>query len=66
MTKYYSAHARVVIVASRWIKKGEEVTENYYPHYMAMERGERRAWLGAHYRFECCCLACEKEYPLLG
>ena len=33
------------VVAERAIRAGEEVCENYYPHYHYMDTRKRREWL---------------------
>ena len=33
------------VVAERAIRAGEEVCENYYPHYQYMDTRKRREWL---------------------
>ncbi len=38
ITKYFLPGGKVVAVAARNIAKGEEVTENYYPHFAYMKR----------------------------
>lgn len=58
--------AEIVIVALRNVAAGEEVTENYFPHYAQMPREERRRWLQEHYRFDCRCSACEGDFPLMA
>ena len=42
---------------------GEEITENYYPYYTQMPSQERIPWLADHYRFDCLCVACTKDFP---
>ena len=51
------------VVAERSIRKGEEVCENYYPHYQYMDTRTRRQWLREHYNFICGCPACAGDYP---
>lgn len=61
VTKYYNGSS-LVVVASRDIQEGEEVTDCYLPpnvRDMAVEK--RRAWLNHFYRFYCECPACVAE-----
>ncbi len=55
----------MVAVASRKIFAGEEVSENYLPHFFRVGVAERRLWLRKHYRFDCACVACREDFPTL-
>merc|ERR1711892_1296449 len=61
----YNEGTKVIGVASKPIKKGEEVSDNYFPAAAFQERSERRKWLKEHYWFECECNACEENLPLM-
>ena len=65
-TAKYNLGSRVVAIASKLIRPGEEVTDNYYPAAAFLGRTERRAWLQEHYRFHCECVACRSDLPLLS
>merc|ERR1719228_1192494 len=54
---------KVLMVAKRRIKKGEEVSDNYGIHYMAMTVEERQEALLKGFAFCCWCTACQKDYP---
>ena len=43
--KYFVGGGRMMVVAERSIREGEEVCENYYPHYHYMGTRTRREWL---------------------
>jgi len=61
VTKYYNKD-RLVLVASRDILEGEEITDCYLPENVRnMEVDKRRAWLHHFYRFYCECAACVPE-----
>jgi len=61
----YNVGTKVVGVVSKKIKKGEEISDNYYPSAAFLARDERRKWLKEHYWFDCECRACEEDLPLL-
>ena len=65
ITKYY-VNNTVVGVVSKLIRAGEEVSDNYYPTAFYMTRDERREWLGDHFMFQCQCVACEADLPLVA
>merc|ERR1719430_20117 len=65
-TCHYNVGTRVVAVASRPIKKGEEVCDNYFPSSLLMTRDERRSWLEEHYWFHCECFACVEDLPTMS
>ena len=46
--KYFVGN-KVVVVASKNIQAGQEVTENYYPNSQVFARPMRRSWLRDHY-----------------
>ncbi len=56
---------QVICVTSRNIKAGEEICENYGLMYTAKSRDERQKVLKDHYKFDCCCEPCSKNWPLL-
>ena len=62
ITKYYD-NSKVVGVVSKLIRKGEEVSDNYYPSAVCMSRDERREWLMDRYMFHCECQACISDLP---
>ena len=65
ITKYYSG-TTVVGLVSKPIKAGEEVSDNYFPTAVYMEREKRRTWLRHHYMFDCECEACHADLPLVS
>lgn len=46
------------------IKKGEQIYYNYGPHYKNESRETRRQELSEIYRFDCNCMACEKDWSM--
>jgi len=60
--KYFSGDT-IVVVASKNIEMGDEVTEGYFPSVQVIPRDERRMWLAEHYMFYCKCSACEEDMP---
>jgi len=61
VTRYFTG-ARQVVVASRDIQEGEEVTDCYLPRDLeGLDRAKRRAWLHHYYRFLCECPVCIVE-----
>jgi len=64
MSKYFIGDL-MVAQASKTIKKGEEITENYHPTAMVMERDERQKYLESSYNFTCACKACDSNLPTI-
>jgi len=62
VSKYFVGPV-MIAQASKHIRAGEEVTDNYFPPAMVMPREERRDWLSSHYMFHCCCNACTIDQP---
>ena len=44
-SQYFVGGGRMCVVAERAIRAGEEVCENYFPHYQYMDTRKRREWL---------------------
>lgn len=55
----------VCVQAIKNIRKGEEVCENYGPIFFHSNREERQKQLKTQYWFECQCLACTEDWPLM-
>jgi len=64
-TYKYFAGNKVVVIASKNICKGEEITEGYFPSVQCMNRPERRAWLKDVFWFDCQCTPCMQNMPSL-
>ena len=64
ITKYHNDNV-VVGLASKIIRAGEEVSDNYFPSAAYMPRDQRRDWLSQHFMFNCQCVACDQNMPLL-
>ncbi|TRY63413.1 hypothetical protein TCAL_02645 [Tigriopus californicus] len=56
----------VICVSNRFIKKGQEICENYGLMYTMKTRDERRKILDKHYKFSCDCQTCSEDWPLLS
>ncbi|TRY64251.1 hypothetical protein TCAL_10785 [Tigriopus californicus] len=52
-----------VLVATRTIPTGQEISDIYSMHYSEIGRQERRNWLKSMFFFECSCEACEGHWP---
>lgn len=52
-----------VLVATRNIAKGQEISDIYSMHYSEIGWIERRKWLKSMFFFECSCEACENRWP---
>ena len=53
----------MLLVASKNIRKGEEISDNYCIHFSDMKAEERREWLADRYMFHCECQACTADLP---
>ena len=42
-----------------------QITENYHPTAMVMERDERQKYLESSYNFTCACKACDSNLPTI-
>ena len=42
---------------------GDELSENYGPHYAVQPKAERQDHLKANYFFKCSCVACQEDWP---
>eukprot|EP00094_Tigriopus_californicus_P000306 TCALIF_00296-PA protein Name:"Similar to Smyd4 SET and MYND domain-containing protein 4 (Mus musculus)" AED:0.00 eAED:0.00 QI:140/1/1/1/0.75/0.6/5/342/369 len=62
----YNIGKKIVVLAGRNIRQGEEITENYFPHHYYMSQIDRQIWLQEHYNFRCECKACIEDWPTLG
>ncbi|RWS03835.1 SET and MYND domain-containing protein 4-like protein [Dinothrombium tinctorium] len=58
----YSIGSQILLVNEEDIKAGDEVTVTYFPHYTKMCVKDRKAFLKAHYSFDCRCEACENKW----
>lgn len=52
-----------IVRAIRPIKKGEEILDNYGPHFLSNNFDERQKDLHTQYFFECNCKACSEKWP---
>jgi len=54
---------KMFLVATRNIKKGEEVTDNYCAVFSELGVSARKQFLRENFLFSCECEACEEEWP---
>lgn len=64
LVRYYNG-ANVCARAIKNIKAGDMIAENYGPLFTEVKRDERRIQLKEQYHFDCCCKACEENWPVL-
>lgn len=56
---------KIVLTASRPLKSGEIVAENYGPIFLRQTLSERRRNLKSRYWFLCDCISCKENWPTL-
>ena len=56
---------RILLLARRTIRKGEELTDCYGFHYTSLGLAERRRRLEKWFNFTCGCVACKESYPVM-
>lgn len=54
---------KMLLIASKNIRKGEEISDNYCIHFSDMNATERREWIAENFLFDCCCEACQEDWP---
>ena len=64
LTRFFSG-STITVQTIKTIKKGEEIFENYGPLFFHSRKSERRERLKKQYWFDCCCPACEDDWPIL-
>ena len=52
-----------IVRAVRAIRKGEEILDNYGPHFLSNNLEERQKYLETQYFFKCTCEACLEKWP---
>jgi hypothetical protein len=52
-----------IVRAVRTIRKGEEILDNYGPHFLSNNLQERQKHLETQYFFKCTCEACSENWP---
>ncbi|XP_062551123.1 SET and MYND domain-containing protein 4-like isoform X2 [Armigeres subalbatus] len=62
ITRYFVGNV-VYVRTIKNIPAGSIVAENYGQLYTRANRRERRKLLAENYKFECCCQACEDDWP---
>ncbi len=65
MARYF-AGSSLVIRALRPIAAGEEVPDNYGPTFYFKSRSDRAKELSSRYWFDCGCVPCRQDWPLLA
>lgn len=53
-----------VVRASRPIRRGQEILDNYGPNFLAETRDRRKSFLKTQYFFSCGCDACVEDWPM--
>ena len=53
-------------MTKRYVSAGEETTDCYGIHHLSIDKDERRQILRRGYAFDCACVACDKDYPVMG
>ncbi|CAH0716358.1 unnamed protein product, partial [Brenthis ino] len=61
----YFENQKIVLRATRPLHPGEEVSENYGPHFLMRSLKERQRMLACRYWFRCECIACKEDWPTL-
>ena len=62
----YNIGNKLVIKSLVTVDKGQEVSDNYGPVFYFKTKADRQKEVSARYWFECKCLACTEDWPLLG
>ncbi|XP_021928622.1 SET and MYND domain-containing protein 4-like isoform X2 [Zootermopsis nevadensis] len=52
-----------IVRAIRNIRKGDEILDNYGPHFLSHDLEERQKYLETQYFFRCICEACSEKWP---
>jgi len=64
IVRYY-VEDKVVVQAIKNIYKGEEICENYGPIFFHSPKDDRQERLKKQYWFDCQCVACKENWPLM-
>jgi hypothetical protein len=59
----HSTGRTCIVRTIRSIKKGEEILDNYGPHFLSNNLEERQKHLETQYFFRCTCEACSEKWP---
>lgn len=59
----YFVGRHIVIRATRGLRPGDVIAENYGPIFTKRSLAERQRTLAARYWFRCTCDACQKDWP---
>lgn len=62
VSRYFVGRS-IVIRATRTLKPGDVVAENYGPIFTKRNLGERQRTLSGRYWFKCTCKACQENWP---
>jgi len=52
-----------IVRAVRTIRKGEEILDNYGPHFLSNNLEDRQKYLKTQYCFKCTCEGCSEKWP---
>eukprot|EP00095_Tigriopus_kingsejongensis_P008472 maker-scaffold18_size714446-snap-gene-3.28 protein:Tk08472 transcript:maker-scaffold18_size714446-snap-gene-3.28-mRNA-1 annotation:"set and mynd domain-containing" len=64
IVRFYVEDA-VCVQAIKNLRKGDEVCENYGPIFFHSKKEERQTQLTTQYWFECQCVACQEDWPMM-
>ncbi|XP_038216468.1 SET and MYND domain-containing protein 4-like [Zerene cesonia] len=64
VARYFEGR-KIVLRATRPLNPGDTVSENYGPHFLVRSLKERRRSLACRYWFNCQCVACKEDWPML-
>ncbi|XP_066159311.1 SET and MYND domain-containing protein 4-like [Euwallacea fornicatus] len=64
LSRYFSGK-NIVLTSIRPLKKNDLIPENYGPLFTKKSLAERKRSLLSRYWFDCCCLACQQNWPLI-
>ncbi|XP_066251201.1 SET and MYND domain-containing protein 4-like [Euwallacea similis] len=64
LSRYFSGR-KIVLTSIRPLKKGDLIPENYGPLFTKKSLAERKRSLLSRYWFDCHCLACQQNWPLI-
>eukprot|EP00090_Calanus_glacialis_P007248 TRINITY_DN15692_c0_g1_i1.p1 TRINITY_DN15692_c0_g1~~TRINITY_DN15692_c0_g1_i1.p1 ORF type:complete len:671 (-),score=156.98 TRINITY_DN15692_c0_g1_i1:49-2061(-) len=57
---------QIALFSRKRIEVGEEVTDCYGFHYTSLSKAERQRRIKKWFNFECHCLACSKNFPVMA
>lgn len=64
LARYFDGN-RLVLTTVRTLNAGDAITENYGPTFTKFPLKDRKRMLQSRYWFECDCVACKEDWPVL-